>query len=357
MRFLQELEGNPAIAKSVEKTYFNVTFHESFGAFLEALRCEKLILEDTQRVVVERGHLWADCRRQEGIMVITEDNPLLTKATKRMIVGATRSTLELFEHVLSRYATYCITEDIEPDQIKVNAQYHEKLNPLFWDEYEDGPRLKDDIRKKMLDISDAFCKYLKMPEMHISDIILTGSNANFNWTDESDVDLHVIVDMNQVVNVYGQIVPEYLETKRRLWNDQHEITLHDKNVEIYVQDEQEPHTSSGIYSLKQNAWVTEPKYEKPEYDTIAVRTKIAKFVSHIDDLIDSEQCDPRCAEDMINKLKRYRKAGLQKSGEFSVENLVFKYLRNNGYLEKISECKRQGIDSKLSIEDEEWWKK
>jgi len=37
------------------------------------------------------------------------------------------------------------------------------------------------------------------------------------------------------------------------------------------------------------------------------------------------------------KILEMRKEGLSRSGEFSVENLVFKKLRNEGYIEKIIE--------------------
>jgi len=356
MQFLQQLEGNRIVAKSIEKSYFNVRFAEPFGTFLEALRRENLITEHTSRIVVERGHMWADCRREDGIQLITQQNPLLYASPTRLYASATRSTLEIFEHVLSRYASYCISEDIAPEEVKINAQYHEKLNPMLWDQYDDGFHLNEQMRRAMLDISHAFLKYLKMPEMVIEDIILTGSNANYNWTNDSDIDLHIVIDMKQAEDEYGKIVPEYLESKRRLWGEQHEIKLHDADVEVYVQDQQEPHTSTGIYSLKDDTWITQPKHEQPTYDSIDVRTKAAKWANHIDDLADSEHCDPKRAEEMTNRLKRYRKAGLQESGEFSVENLVFKYLRNNGYLEKLSDCKRRGVDVRLSLEDEEWWK-
>lgn len=356
MKFLKELDGNRLVSKSYEKTYFNVKFHERFGGFMEALRREKLISESTKRAQVERGTLWCDCRRVDGVMLITHDNAHITQEAPSMIVSGTRSTLELFEHVLSRYATYCMTEDIVPQDVEIEAEYHESLNPLFWTKHEDGYTLDSDVRKDMLNIAYTFLRYLKMSDVTALDVIFTGSNANYNWTEDSDVDVHIIIDMPDTAHRYGKIVPEYIESKRRLWNAQHEIKIHDKEVEVYVQDEHEVHTSTGIFSLKDDRWVVEPHYEPPTYDTLTVRNKVAKFATAIDELVTSGTASPKTADEMMDTLKRYRRAGLKKQGEFSVENLVFKYLRSNGYLEKLSECKRKGIDTALSAEDEEWWK-
>ena len=40
-------------------------------------------------------------------------------------------------------------------------------------------------------------------------------------------------------------------------------------------------------------------------------------------------------------------------GEYSVENLAFKTLRRNGYLEKLSNAKTDAYDKMMSIEDKE----
>ena len=52
-----------------------------------------------------------------------------------------------------------------------------------------------------------------------------------------------------------------------------------------------------------------------------------------------------------DKLKKFRKCGLEDKGEFSYENLVFKFLRRNGYLGKLSELKNKITDETLSLEE------
>jgi hypothetical protein len=54
-----------------------------------------------------------------------------------------------------------------------------------------------------------------------------------------------------------------------------------------------------------------------------------------------------------DKLKKYRKSGLDKSGEFGLENLVFKVLRRNGYIEKLYNVPIKMIDKKLSLDEKE----
>ena len=51
-----------------------------------------------------------------------------------------------------------------------------------------------------------------------------------------------------------------------------------------------------------------------------------------------------------DKLKEYRKSGLEKDGELSYENLVFKYLRRSGHIEKLFDMKNKMKDKELSIE-------
>ena len=52
-----------------------------------------------------------------------------------------------------------------------------------------------------------------------------------------------------------------------------------------------------------------------------------------------------------DKLKKFRSSGLEKDGEFSYENLVFKFLRRNGYIQKLFDFKNKLIDKNLSVEN------
>ena len=52
------------------------------------------------------------------------------------------------------------------------------------------------------------------------------------------------------------------------------------------------------------------------------------------------------------RLKKYRSCGLEKEGEYSYENLVFKFLRRNGYIQKLFDFTNELVDKNLSLEQE-----
>ena len=78
-----------------------------------------------------------------------------------------------------------------------------------------------------------------------------------------------------------------------------------------------------------------------------------KIIDGVIDNIQDEELDD--AKELIkkyrDKLKKYRKCGLEEKGEFSYENLVFKILRRNGYIGKLLDAKNKIMDKKLSIEN------
>ena len=55
-------------------------------------------------------------------------------------------------------------------------------------------------------------------------------------------------------------------------------------------------------------------------------------------------------QELKDKLKDYRQSGLDKDGEFSYENLVFKYLRRSGHIGKLFDEKTKIKDKELSVE-------
>ena len=76
----------------------------------------------------------------------------------------------------------------------------------------------------------------------------------------------------------------------------------------------------------------------------------------IDDVIeDSKEKSLESGVNSINKvkdkLKKYRTAGLEDCGEMSDENLVFKVLRRNGYIQKLFDFQNEYQDKKLSLKE------
>jgi len=222
-----------------------------------------------------------------------------------------------------------------------NDFYKKELNTSFWKDDKFDPQ----IREKLLKIAKDFYDALKLTAP-IKDIQLTGSLANYNWTDKSDLDIHVLIDFSDVDgNV--ELVKKALDGARFIWNLRHNTNLRGFDVELYIQDIHEPHTASGLFSLLNNEWIRIPKYNPPEIDYKDVDKKYQGIISDIlqmENLMSTSDFSSTSEEELYNhaqKLKKkimdMRKEGLAREGEFSVENLVFKKLRNEGYIEKIIE--------------------
>lgn len=219
--------------------------------------------------------------------------------------------------------------------------------------------MHDDVRKKLLLACDDFLDSLGV-EFFVHDIILTGSLANYNWSEYSDVDLHILLDMDEFGEenkneiLLRKIFKEFFDTKKDYWNKKHNIKIKNFDVEIYVQDLKEPHVSSGVYSIVQNKWIIEPEKTTKTIDDNKIIDKGTMVEKKIETLYKNVK-----DEDIINqidtlkdKIKKFRKCGLEHGGEYSYENLTFKLLRRNGSIERLLDLKRKVADNKLSIAED-----
>tara|TARA_R100001129_G_scaffold173488_1_gene145063 strand:- start:69 stop:845 length:777 start_codon:yes stop_codon:yes gene_type:complete len=214
-------------------------------------------------------------------------------------------------------------------------------------------QLKPEILQAALRIANEYFEDLKLdPNIRIKDITLTGSLASYSWSDVSDFDLHILIDFNQLGN--RELFEDYLRQKSRVWNMIHKILLKGFEVEIYIQDANEPHHSAGVYSLMNNRWLKRPTSTRVNIDYQAVKEKAAKIMDEIDDAYDmfaeKEFLQAKEVGDAImERIKRYRKAGLESGGIYSVENLVFKVLRRNDYLEKLNNVRTDSYDALMGV--------
>ena len=245
-----------------------------------------------------------------------------------------------------------LTEIISKKNINVEMlEQKDYLNPKIWD---DNDKLHFEVRKSMLYNAYEFIKSLKIDDLKINDITLTGSLANYNWNEFSDIDIHILLDFTQISNNI-EFISEFFRTKKSLWNDKYPITIKGFDVELYVQDINEPHTSTGVYSILNNEWNSKPIKEMVTIDINNVREKTFNFINIIDsiDKIEDENYKMKIVDQLKDKIKKYRQAGLESDlSVFSTENLVFKLLRNYGYLDKLSEYKDNIIKNKLTLEYE-----
>jgi hypothetical protein len=202
--------------------------------------------------------------------------------------------------------------------------YHDELNPLLWD----NGQLKTDIRYKLLAIAHHFAKFLNVPKLNLRDITISGSNAAYGYSDQSDIDLHLVVDMP----ASQPELAELYDAKKNQFNFTYNIKVKDIDVELYVQDVQQQHHSAGIYSILNNKWISKPKHQPPNIDDKEVKSKARNYSAKINAAMRSDDLNT-CKETMAD-IRRLRQAGLEKGGEYSVENLAFKLLRARGKIDK-----------------------
>jgi len=249
--------------------------------------------------------------------------------------------MSLFEELIEdRQEDEKIVKSFEPKD-SLSDQIFEGLDGKF--------SMRDDIRKRLIEISNDFIESFGV-EFFIHDIVLTGSLSNYNWSQYSDVDLHIIIDFDET-EYPMDLVKEFFDAKERVWNEKHEIKIKGFDVEVYVQDLKQEHVSSGVYSILNNKWLVEPERNKPNIDDRMILQKGEHYAKQIDSLIkkSSKINVLPMIDELRKKIKTFRQSGLEQGGEYSYENLTFKLLRRNGYFGKLLKLKRDITDKKLSI--------
>lgn len=240
-------------------------------------------------------------------------------------------------------------EDVSPEDIDVQVnEPKDTLNKEIW---ENG-KLKKEVRVSILKVAKAFKEYLKL-NAKLKDVIFTGSLANYNWTLSSDVDIHLIMDLHSLGEP-EEFMGEYIAAKKSIWNENHNITIKGFEVELYAKDEETLFSSKGVYSVLRDSWIQKPeKYSQP-IDEISVKEKAAAIMNDIDSLqqMKDDEVIVAKAEKIKEKIKKLRQSGLEKGGEYSVENLAFKVLRKAEYLEKLSSIKINAFDSSMTLTEE-----
>lgn len=232
----------------------------------------------------------------------------------------------------------------------------DELNPEIWSLSNKEPIMKPEIRERLLEVANLFIEFLDVP-VFVDDVVMTGSLANYNWSNYSDVDLHLIVDFNQFPEEQIELFQKLFNLKKILFNTNHNILIKNFEVELYAQDEKEIHTSSGVYSVLFDKWLTKPDKINVKIDNNVLMNKVKSWTEKIDEVIeDAEEGtdleeSKKTIDNLKKKLKNYRGEGLSGDGEFSYENLVFKFLRRNGYIEKLYDFEDKLIDKTLSLEN------
>jgi hypothetical protein len=237
-----------------------------------------------------------------------------------------------------------IFERLSAKVLNEKSSPEKSLNSDLWED----DKLKPEVRNRLMQISQNFYTNLGL-EAKAQDVMLTGSMANYNYNRLSDIDVHIILDFSDI-NEDKKLVDKMLKSRKAIWNDQHDIMIKGHEVELYVQDLNEPHIASGTYSIQNDEWINRPDPSvEHEIDKWKVFQLSDQIRFEIDDATENDNLER--LNDIWEKIKKLRKEGLHsENAEFSEGNLIFKSLRNTGYLEKVNEARARIYDKQMSLE-------
>lgn len=225
------------------------------------------------------------------------------------------------------------------------VEFKDRLNPKLWSNWE----LNKDAAKHLRYVADEFIKWLNIP-LDVKDIWVLGSQASFNYSDTSDVDIHIYVDLSNFKD--KKTTKELLETKTKLFKKLFPIKVFGIPIELTVEDDSNRATSPGIYSLEQDKWIKKPK-KVDEEDVEGNIEKAAKisgiWKKRIKAALQNKEIDSHDLNDLKDIIKDQRRRALKKDGEFSDGNIAFKDLRKTGYIDKIKNVRDSKFKKELTL--------
>lgn len=233
-------------------------------------------------------------------------------------------------------------------QLKESMESHSTLNPVIWDEHN---KIRPEVRQKLLDIVEEFLLSSEViGESDLIDIELVGSNANYNYQPTSDIDLHLVVNMEDLSSD-GDLAQIATNLEKAAFNKTYDIGIKGINVEIYVEDVKAGTTSNGIYSLKDDKWLKIPKnIVLPNYDNDKdYIEQLEVWRSQAQNALTKAESSEEVKQ-FINSIYNLRRVSLMTDGEYSKGNYIFKELRNDGTLQQLKDRKVELLSKELSLE-------
>ena len=227
---------------------------------------------------------------------------------------------------------------------------HKTLYPYFFDKNE---TMRFPIRKRLLKIAKLFWKSLGL-KIYPQDIVLTGSMANYNYSNDSDIDIHILVPFSKI-NQDVELVEKFMTAKKNEWNTLHNIKLLGHTVEIYVQNnEDDDLIAGGVYSIFYNVWLKHPDVPDVNLNYNKIRRYIfgiLRAYREIKKLYELGRFDGLYGriKNLVDKIYQMRQFGLERGGEFSSENMAFKMLRRDKVMDNLQQMQNMLYDKRLSV--------
>ena len=220
-------------------------------------------------------------------------------------------------------------------------EIHDTLNPRLFS----GEQLKPEVRERILKIVDAFVDDMEI-KPDVLDVQLVGSNVSYNYTPNSDLDVHLVVNF-EMMNADRTLVQALFNAEKSWFNKNHDITIKGVNVELYVEDVGAGTASNGVYSALNDEWIKFPDSLEgiQEYD---LSREVAIWQKEIEGILkDGTEED---VKNEINRLYMIRKNSILIDGEYGKGNQLFKEIRNLGLLDALKDKVHELLSKELSLE-------
>ncbi|MBO5711337.1 MAG: hypothetical protein J6R47_00725 [Acholeplasmatales bacterium] len=218
---------------------------------------------------------------------------------------------------------------------------HDTLNPKLWKNNKLLPEVKD----KIIEIIKEFLSTIDL-NIKIIDARIVGSQASFNYTEYSDLDIHLITNF-ELMDASEEILTVLYNALKTKFNKDYNVTIKGINVELYIEDMKSSAISNGVYSIFYSQWIKFPKKldSIPEIDT---SNEFRDWKDKIDKVI--QFGNPESIEKTIDDLYILRKDSLDIDGEYGKGNQIFKDIRNAGLLDDLKTAYKKKRSKELTLE-------
>lgn len=232
--------------------------------------------------------------------------------------------------------------------INEKLETHDTLNPKIWNS---DMTLRSDVEQKLYNIIDEFVEnshFLTTDDIITANIV--GSNASYNYTEFSDLDLHIVVNLSDLSE--DEKFAGYTgDCERILFNRRYEIEMNGVDVELYVEDIRTAPVSNGIYDLFKGEWIRRPiKLVFPEVNNNLYKSVYDVHKQRAVKLLSSAKSAKEINK-FVNDLYLLRRNSLAEDGEVGIGNQVFKDLRNEGLLDQLKDKYYELRSIELSLND------
>lgn len=224
-------------------------------------------------------------------------------------------------------------------------EYHDKLNPLIWDE---NNQLRPEVDVAVRKIVNFFIEQQEVL-IPVLDIYILGSNASYNYSDTSDLDVHIITNY-EGLDCNEQLLQLLFNALKTAFNQNYDFTIHGINVELYVQDVNSVTISNGIYSMFESRWIKFPERAENPKTEIVDTDRFEQYKAEVIDALSQADTSDEL-ENMIDRLYLLRQQSLATEGEFGDGNLIFKEIRSLGMLDQLKDRKKELISKELTLEN------